>query len=118
MAISDAEAIAEANCIRCEAKKGDPCVDLRRRFAGTDPPIKTVHQERRDAVRRNLHNPTSWFPLRVGATLRGFCGGAFGRESYGDKTIEAIGPDWVVIRTEEGEVEFYAGDPKQLKEYL
>lgn len=37
-------------------------------------------------------------PLRVGDVLVGFCGGAFGRDSYEDKRVEAIGADWVVAR--------------------
>jgi hypothetical protein len=56
-------------------------------------------------------------PLRVGQTLRGFCGGAFGRESYGDKIIEAIGGDWVVAREDNGDVVFAIGDAEQLCEY-
>lgn len=34
----------------------------------------------------------------IGRTLKGFCNGYFGRDSYGDKVIEAEGSDWVVIR--------------------
>lgn len=56
-------------------------------------------------------------PVRVGDVLHGYCGGAFSRESYGDKTVEAVGPDWVVVRTDEGEVEFAAGAPDRLREY-
>lgn len=37
-------------------------------------------------------------PLEVGDVLYGYCEGAFGRDSYGDKTVEAVGPDWVVAR--------------------
>ena len=36
--------------------------------------------------------------LRVGQVLKGFCGGFFGRDSYGAKRIEAIGHDWIVVR--------------------
>jgi hypothetical protein len=56
-------------------------------------------------------------PLQVGQTLRWFCGGAFGRDSYSDKVIEGIGPDWVVAREDNGEVVFSAGDPDRLREY-
>lgn len=42
----------------------------------------------------------------VGDTLFGFCSGYFGRNSYGPKTIEAIGADWVVVREEDGTVNF------------
>jgi hypothetical protein len=41
-------------------------------------------------------------PLRVGAVLHGFCHGAFGRDSYGDKRVEAIGADWIVVRNQNG----------------
>ena len=37
-------------------------------------------------------------PLRVGDLLGGFCGGHFGRDSYSDKRVEAIGNDWVIAR--------------------
>lgn len=45
-------------------------------------------------------------PLRVGDMLYGFCHGTFGRDSYTDKRVEAIGSDWVVVRNDEGGVEF------------
>ena len=37
----------------------------------------------------------------VGDILYGFCQGFFGRDSYGEKTIEAIGRDWVVVREDD-----------------
>jgi len=37
--------------------------------------------------------------LAVGTVLYGFCGGAFGRDSYDDKRVEAVGVDWVVARS-------------------
>jgi hypothetical protein len=62
--------------------------------------------------------PASGGSLRVGDTLHGFCGGAFGRESYGDKTVEAVGTDWVVAReADTNEAQFYWGGPQQLEEY-
>lgn len=39
-------------------------------------------------------------PLRVGDVLYGYCGGFFGRDSYGDKRVEAIGADWVIVRNQ------------------
>jgi len=36
--------------------------------------------------------------LRVGQILYGYCGGYFGRDSYQNKRVEAIGFDWVVAR--------------------
>lgn len=42
----------------------------------------------------------------VGTIVHGFCGGAFGRDSYACRQIEAAGADWIVTRTGHGEVEF------------
>ena len=67
--------------------------------------------------------------LRVGDVLHGFCGGTFGRDSYGEKTVIAIGPNYVVVseRTTRGvwpDYEWYdqlylhQGDPNELLEYL
>lgn len=39
-------------------------------------------------------------PLAYGDTLEGFCAGFFGRDSYGDKIVQAVGPDWIVAREE------------------
>jgi hypothetical protein len=44
--------------------------------------------------------------LQVDDVLDGFCGGWFGRDSYDDKRVEAIGVDWVVTRTDAGGLEF------------
>lgn len=51
-------------------------------------------------------------PLRVGDVLYGFCGGAFGRDSYADKRVEAIGADWVVVREDNGAVGFACDDTR------
>jgi hypothetical protein len=59
-------------------------------------------------------------PLRVGDVLYGFCGGYFGRDSYNDKRVEAVGADWVVAREDryrDSGVVFYGGDPELLTEY-
>ena len=56
--------------------------------------------------------------LLTGQVLYGYCGGWFGRDSYANKRIEAIGIDWVVAR--EGEdVVFASGDDihQELMEY-
>lgn len=56
--------------------------------------------------------------LQVGMTLSGFCNGAFGRESYGEKVVEAFGDDWIVVR-EEGKpvfANFYSN--AQMLEYV
>jgi hypothetical protein len=44
--------------------------------------------------------------LRVGLVLRGYCNGYFGRDSYGDKRVEAFGVDWIVARDERGTPQF------------
>jgi len=60
-------------------------------------------------------------PLRVGDMLYGFCGGAFGRDDYDDKQVEAVGTDWVVARPTEwslvGGPSFFHGDPESLCQY-
>jgi hypothetical protein len=45
----------------------------------------------------------------IGKKIYGYCGGHFGRDGYGTKVIEAIGPDWVVCRFEDGDVELADG---------
>jgi len=40
--------------------------------------------------------------LRAGTLLKGFCGGMFGRDSYSDKRMEAMGWDRVVARGDDG----------------
>lgn len=42
-------------------------------------------------------------PLVVGDVLHGFCGGHFGRDHYDCCRVEALGPDWLVARSEDGE---------------
>jgi hypothetical protein len=36
--------------------------------------------------------------LPVGTKLYGYCNGFFGRNSYNEKRVEAVGTDWVVAR--------------------
>jgi hypothetical protein len=55
--------------------------------------------------------------LRVGAVLYGYCYGAFGRDSYDDKRVEAIGTDWVVVRETGGYVRLWRGRPEELLEH-
>src|SRR5579872_1348239 len=57
--------------------------------------------------------------LRVGQVVYGYCGGRFGRDSYSDKRVEAIGADWVVCRTTGGNEEpvLFCGDPESLLAY-
>ena len=58
-------------------------------------------------------------PLLVGTPLYGFCGGYLHRDSYGDKRVEAVGIDWVVVRCENGKLDFADGENihEQLAEY-
>lgn len=55
-----------------------------------------------------------------GDVLFGFCGGFFGRDSHGPKTIEAIGKDWVVVREEDGSpnVAFFTEQGLSAQEFL
>lgn len=36
--------------------------------------------------------------FRVGDVLYGYCEGYFGRDSYDEKTVEAVGHDWMIVR--------------------
>jgi hypothetical protein len=38
--------------------------------------------------------------------IHGYAGGAFGRDSYACRRVEAIGPDWVVTRNRYGVADF------------
>ena len=53
--------------------------------------------------------------LFIGTILYGYCNGYFGK-SYNDKRIEAIGCDWVVVRSEDGYALF--GDFKDTEEMI
>lgn len=57
--------------------------------------------------------------LYIGQMLYWYCGGYFGRDSYDDKRIEALGVDWVVARETNGEVVFCSGENihEKLSEY-
>lgn len=48
--------------------------------------------------------------LQIGQMLYGYCGGYFGRDSYDNKRIEAIGIDWVVAREGNGMPNFASGE--------
>ena len=60
-------------------------------------------------------------PVQVGDVLDGFCGGWFGRDSYGQKHVEAVGNDWVVAREDNGELVFadrpHMDVPRMLAQY-
>ena len=57
--------------------------------------------------------------IRVGSLLYGYCGGEFGRDSYGTKRVEAIGADWIVVRdvNEQAMPVFAVTDPNDLERY-
>jgi hypothetical protein len=42
-------------------------------------------------------------PLAVGDVVHGFCGGIFGRAHCDCSRVEALGPDWVVVRDLDGD---------------
>lgn len=44
--------------------------------------------------------------LPVGAMLYGYCNGFFGRDSYCNKRVEAVGADWLVVRDADGDAQF------------
>jgi len=65
-------------------------------------------------------------PLAVGDVVgsdydghAGFCGGMFGRDSYGPKTVLAIGRDWVVAREQDstGRVVLCRYGPESVVQY-
>ena len=45
-------------------------------------------------------------PLTPGDLIHGYAYGAFGRDSYDCRRIEAVGPDWIVTRDDTGATEF------------
>jgi hypothetical protein len=52
--------------------------------------------------------------LLPGATLYGFCGGVFGRDSYEDKIVVAAGCGWLVAKSCNSE-DFYFAQGDSLK---
>ena len=48
--------------------------------------------------------------IQVGTPVNGYCEGIFGRDSYYDRRVEAVGYDWVVLRTDNGRAEFVSGE--------
>lgn len=49
----------------------------------------------------------------VGEELHGFCDGLFGRDHYGTCVVEAVGPDWIVVRNSDGSAEFASDDTRE-----
>jgi hypothetical protein len=47
--------------------------------------------------------------------FKGHCGGAFDRDSYGPKRVEAFGADWIVARGEYGELLFATVEPARFE---
>ena len=56
-------------------------------------------------------------PVLVGTVLYGHCGGAFGRDSFTEKRVEALGADWVVARSGDGHALVAFVSPEELEEY-
>lgn len=54
--------------------------------------------------------------ITIGTTLYGFCGGYFG-ESYGNKTVEGVGPDWIVVREWNGRLQLAEVGTWMLEDY-
>lgn len=54
--------------------------------------------------------------LRVGQEVNGYCGGIFG--GYGNRRVEAIGADWVILRTEDDQISLWCGVPEELFDYM
>lgn len=56
--------------------------------------------------------------LHEGQVIHGFAGGAFGRDSYRCRKVEAVGRGWIVTRTPSGALGFttapYRFDPEDL----
>jgi hypothetical protein len=55
-------------------------------------------KERIEELERQVKCPKCGTEVWVGTVLRGYCEGWFGRDGYGDKTVEAVGSDWVLVR--------------------
>lgn len=47
--------------------------------------------------------------FQIGDQIHGFAGGAFGRDSYDCRIVEAVGTDWAVTRNTNGEPEMVSG---------
>lgn len=48
-------------------------------------------------------------PLAVGDIIHGFAEGYFGSSAYSCRRIEAVGPDWIVCRDEDGDTSMASG---------
>ena len=46
----------------------------------------------------------------IGDQVHGPAGGVFGRDSFGCRTVEAVGADFIVTRDGDGVPEFVSGD--------
>jgi len=60
----------------------------------------SLEDRKKDAARMLVE--VSGAEPTVGDVLYGFCGGRFGRDSYGKKVVEGVGEDWLVVREEDG----------------
>lgn len=71
--------------------------------------VEEVLRARIAELEAQIAGPAADAPLVVGQVLHGYCGGIFGRDHYDCSRVEAIGPDWVVVRDDEGYPGFASG---------
>ena len=78
-------------------------------------PLAKFPQELHDAWNEKMEGrmEKEVTPVEPGDRLYGFCGGAFGRDTYGEKIVLAVGKDWVVAH-ENGRPIFAAVSPEDL----
>ncbi|MFD3952240.1 hypothetical protein ACFWRC_19715 [Streptomyces albidoflavus] len=53
-------------------------------------------------------------PLSVGDVIHDFAYGAFGRDHFTCVRVDAVGPDWIVARSPDGDPSF-AAEPRSLQ---
>jgi hypothetical protein len=90
---------------------GDMISNLIDRLEGLEAKINELLEETKKKeikIKQLEKEIESYSEIKPGVVLHGFCNGFFGRDSYGDKVIEAIGPDWVVAREEHEEEPLFA----------
>lgn len=75
------------------------------------PFTQTVHESNAEGhqvgcPRWGMRHRTKEDKFVVGTIVHGFAAGAFGRDSYYCRTVEAVGQGWIVTRNSVGEAEF------------
>lgn len=56
--------------------------------------------------------------MEIGDVVHGFAGGFFGRDSYDCRELEEKGPDWLLFRNKNGQVELFVGNKQRQKGLL